>query len=73
VGVTTVGKSTAIVTWCDIHPARPARVRATLEITCTRCKDAIAVNLMNPDWAAAGYFPVHSWDGGDAFSRAVVR
>jgi hypothetical protein len=63
----------ALVTKCDIHPARPDRVGVTREIKCTRCQDAIAVNLMNPGWAAAGYFPVQSWGGDGAFLAAAPR
>lgn len=73
-GIVTAAVQRAVITTrCNIHPARPDRVPRTLEIKCIRCKDAITVNFMNPGWAAAGYVPVQSWDGADAFLLAAPR
>lgn len=55
----------AIVTRCPVHPQRP-----DINKLCTLCATAIDVNRMNPGWASAGYNPVMSWDGPEAFEWA---
>ena len=52
----------AIVTSCPVHIRRPDTSRL-----CRLCLTAIDVNRMNPGWASAGYNPVPTWDGPEAF------